>query len=279
MTVDNPGAMPCARHLRTSATPLLVVIACGLALTACDGSTSASAAPPPGRTYTLLQMNLCLSGIAGCYQRVRYPKGILNVVARIRALHPDAVTLNEACRGDIQEIARRTGYHMRYSIVKYGAGPLRCIDPGDRGVFGDALLTRAPIVGSQTEPFASQRSKEQRRWLCARTRVGVQVCTAHLASPASVEAAANAPQCAELGQILRHRAGGRPLIFGGDVNRVASCAPAGFWTRDDIAGHEDAGSQQVYGTPQLTSPTPQVTETSYTDHDVLVVRARLASGN
>jgi endonuclease/exonuclease/phosphatase family metal-dependent hydrolase len=266
-----------AHHVRRSAAPLLVAVACGLALTGCGRSSPAAAASrTPGRTYTLLQMNLCLSGVAGCYGRVRYPKGILNVVARIRALHPDAVTLNEACRGDIQEISRRTGYHMRYSVVIYGGAPLPCIHPGDRGVFGDALLTRAPIVGSQTEPFAAQRSKEQRRWLCARTTVGVEVCTAHLASPSPVEVAANAPQCAELGALLRHRGAGRTLIFGGDVNRHTSCAPAGFWSTSDSSGHQDPGSQQAYGTGALSSPTVQVTSTRFTDHDVLVVRAHLA---
>ncbi len=57
-----------------------------------------------------MQMNLCLSGFAGCYGKVAYPAGVREAAARIRAAQPDAVTLNETCRGDVARIARRTGY-------------------------------------------------------------------------------------------------------------------------------------------------------------------------
>ncbi len=73
--------------------------------------------PSGGATYTLMQMNLCLSGLAGCYAKVEYPTGVQDAVVRIREARPDAVTFNEACRGDIVLIARQTGYHMRFSTV------------------------------------------------------------------------------------------------------------------------------------------------------------------
>ena len=72
-----------------------------------------------------MQMNLCLSGFAGCYGKVAYPAGVDEAVARIREAHPDAVTLNEACRGDVARIARRTGYHLRFSTVTASGEPLR----------------------------------------------------------------------------------------------------------------------------------------------------------
>jgi hypothetical protein len=51
------------------------------------------AEPAPGAsTYTLMQMNLCLSGLAACYRKVAYPTGVEEAVARIREAHPDAVT-------------------------------------------------------------------------------------------------------------------------------------------------------------------------------------------
>ena len=46
-------------------------------------------------------------------------------MARIRDAHPDAVTFSEACRGDVARIARRTGYHLRFSRVIYLGRPLR----------------------------------------------------------------------------------------------------------------------------------------------------------
>ena len=72
--------------------------------------TSAAVPPAASSTYTLLQMNLCLSGLAGCYGKAAYPAVVREAVARIREAHPGAVTFNEACRSDVARIARRTGY-------------------------------------------------------------------------------------------------------------------------------------------------------------------------
>jgi endonuclease/exonuclease/phosphatase family metal-dependent hydrolase len=225
-----------------------------------------------------MQMNLCLSGLAGCYAKVEYPAVVDEAVARIRELHPDAVTFNEACRGDVAQIAQRTGYQLRFSTVIYYGKPLPCIKPGGRGLFGDAVLTRAAIESSDSQAFEAQASPEQRRWLCASTRIGVDVCTAHLASPEPDEVAANEPQCTELRALLaRRRATARTVIFGGDVNRRPSCAPDGFWTRTDSSAHQDPGSQQVYGAGALRSPTVRVVPAIHTDHGVLLVRAHLTA--
>jgi endonuclease/exonuclease/phosphatase family metal-dependent hydrolase len=226
-----------------------------------------------GATYTLMQMNLCLSGLAGCFGRVAYPAGVNDAVVRIREVHPDAVTVNEACRGDVARIARRTGYHLRFSTVIYGGAPLPCVHPGGRGPFGDAVLTEAPIESADSRAFAAQAGPEQRRWVCVSTRAGVDVCTAHLASDEPDEVVANAPQCAELGAILARRARARTVIFGGDVNRSASCAPHGYWTQTDASAHQDAGNQHVYGTAALRLAAARVLPAVHTDHDVLLVRA------
>jgi endonuclease/exonuclease/phosphatase family metal-dependent hydrolase len=243
----------------------------------CSSSPGAAAAAGSGSTstYTLMQMNLCLSGIAGCYAKVEYPAGVQEAVARVREEHPDAVTFNEACSGDVATIARRTGYHMRFSRVSYYGRPLLCVRPGGRGLFGDAVLTKAPIESAENHAFDGQAGPEQRRWLCASTRVGVEVCTAHLASHEPDEAAANDPQCLELGALLARRADANTVIFGGDVNRLPSCSPKGFWTRTDRLARQDPGSQQVYGTVALGSPAVRVVPARHTDHDVLIVRARL----
>jgi endonuclease/exonuclease/phosphatase family metal-dependent hydrolase len=223
-----------------------------------------------------MQMNLCLSGLAGCYARVKYPAGIEEAVTRIREAHPDAVTINEACGGDVARIARRAGYHVRFSSVIYYGKPLSCIRPGGRGLFGDAVLTRAAIERTDSRAFQAQAGPEQRQWLCVSTRAGVDVCTAHLASHEPIEVAANAPQCAELTALLARRASARAVIFGGDVNRLPSCAPQGFWTRTDKSAHQDPGSQQVYGAGALRSPSARIEPATHTDHDILLVSARLS---
>jgi endonuclease/exonuclease/phosphatase family metal-dependent hydrolase len=242
-----------------------------VALSGCSRAALASSS-----TYTLLQMNLCLSGLAGCYAKVAYPAGVDDAVARIRALRPDAVTLNEACSGDVARIARETGYNERFSRVPYRGRLLACIAPGGRGRFGDAVLTRAAIVRTDQHDFAAQAGPERRRWICVATRTGVEVCTAHLDGRMPVEIAGNDGQCAELAGLLARRAGGRTLIFGGDLNRRDACAPAGFWVRTDRAAQQAPGLQQVYGGGRLESPSAQVLPAAHTDHDVLLVRARLA---
>ncbi len=249
-----------------------------LCLAGCGGSagTAAAALRRSDRGYTLMQMNLCLSGLAGCYAKVHYPEGVQAAVAEIRQAHPDAVTFNEACGGDVGRIARETGYHLRFSSIIYYGKRLACIKPRGRGLFGDAVLTRAAIVSSHTQPFPAQVGPEQRKWLCVATGVGVEVCTAHLASHDPVEAAANAPQCAQLRALLARQTGARAVIFGGDVNRLSPCAPDGFWTRTDASAHQDPGIQQVYGSGTLRGPSVRVKPAAHTDHDVLLVHADFA---
>ena len=244
------------------------------------GLTGASASPTResplgGSPYTLLQMNLCLSGYADCYGRVAYPAGVHEAVARIRNAHPDAVTLNETCRRDVVQIARRTGYHLRFSTVTVSGKPLACVRPGGRGHFGDAVLTRAAITSADSHDFSAQANVEWRRWLCVSTRAGVDVCTAHLATRSRASKAANDAQCAELSAILRRRAATRTVIFGGDVNRRRPCAPGRAWARRDGAAGQNPGLQSVYGHGALRTPSADVLPATHTDHDVLLVRARL----
>lgn len=241
-----------------------------LVLAGCGGS------PEHDPAYSLMQMNLCLSGLAGCYGKTAYPAVVEEATARIRAARPDAVTLNETCRGDVATIARRTGYHARFSRVIYRGRRLACVRPGGRGLFGDAVLTKVPIERTRNEDFKFQAGLERRRWLCVRTARGVDVCTAHLNTQAANEVTGNEAQCAELKVILARRAAVRPVVFGGDVNRHRSCAPRGAWTRTDRSAGQARGLQHVYGSRTLRSPVAEVLPAGHTDHDVLVVRARLA---
>jgi endonuclease/exonuclease/phosphatase family metal-dependent hydrolase len=283
--IVNLVVRPSADRSGSSAVSLLATVGCALVLvlTGCSRSSGTAAAaaaavpPPGGSTYTLMQMNLCLSGLAGCYGKVEYPAGVEEAVARIREAHPDAVTFNEACGGDVALIARRTGYHLRFSRVIYYGKPLPCVKPGGRGLFGDAVLTQAAIERTDSQAFEAQAGPERRQWLCVSTRVGVDVCTAHLASHETEEVAANDPQCAELRALLARRAAARTVIFGGDVNRRPSCAPHGFWTRTDRSAHQDPGLQHVYGTGALRSPSARVLPATHTDHDVLMVHAHLTA--
>ena len=250
-----------------SCAALLAAVGCALAVMGCSRSS----------TYTLMQMNLCLSGLAGCYGKAAYPAVVEEAVARIREARPDAITVNEACRSDVAEIARRAGYHLRFSRVIYLGKPLQCVQPGGRGLFGDAVLTRAAIESTDNEDFEAQAGIEQRRWLCVTTRVDVDVCTAHLNTRSTTEVAGNDAQCVELAALLARRAAARTVAFGGDVNRRRSCAPDGLWTRTDRSAEQAPGIQHVYGAGALRSPSAEVLPAAHTDHDVLLVRADLTA--
>ena len=252
---------------------LLVALGCLLVLlpAGCGRSSAESS------RFTLMQMNLCLSGFAGCYGKTAYPAVVEEAVARIRDAHPDAVTLNEACRGDVARIARRTGYHMRFSRVIYGGERLRCARPGGRGLFGNAVLTEAAVQRSVSRDFEAQAGPERRRWLCVTTRVDVDVCTAHLNTRSTIEVAGNDAQCVELAALLARRASARTVTFGGDVNRRRTCAPDGVWTRTDRSADQAPGLQHVYGSGALRSPSAEVLPAKHTDHDVLLVHAHLTA--
>ena len=246
----------------------LLVVCCVviLVLSGCNGS-----AEPAARTFTVMQMNLCLSGLAGCYD----PAAVKEAETRIRGARPDAVTFNEACRSDVARIARRTRYHLRFTRVLYGGERLHCVRPGGRGLFGDAVLTKASVETAESRDFEAQAGPERRRWLCVTTRAEVDVCTAHLNTRSAVEVGGNTAQCAELAALLARRASAATVVFGGDVNRRRPCAPDGAWTRTDSSASQAAGLQHVYGIGGLRSPSAEVVNAAHSDHDVLLVRARL----
>ena len=101
------------------------------------------------------------------------------------------------------------------------------------------------------------------------------MCTAHLNTRSAVEVTGNDGQCAELAALLARRAAARAVAFGGDVNRRGSCAPDGAWTRSDSSAAQAPGIQHVYGSGALRSPSAEVVPVAHSDHDALLVRARL----
>ncbi len=254
---------------------LLAVAAAAVA--ALSPAVSSSFARSSDSAYQLLQMNLCLSGQAGCYSQTTYPSILDEATEQIADQDPEAVTLNEVCSADVAELARRTGYEFSFAAVDYGGAPLPCIDPRGRGLFGIAVLTKDDIRTSQDRAFAIQADPEERRWLCATTDRAVTVCTAHLSTRySSSERVANDAECRELRSVLAPRADSGTTFFGGDVNRQTSCAPSTMWATHDSAATQSAGVQHVYGTTSAKEPSVSVGEATYTDHDFLLAAATTA---
>ncbi len=252
----------------------LLVIVVGL-LYWSGGSGGHDAQAGATSRYVLLQMNLCLSGQAGCFEEAQYPLGVSEAQTRIVDTDADAVTLNEVCRDDVEELARGTGYEMRFESVTSFGEPLPCSDPGDRGLFGIAVLTKTGVKGSIGEAFRVQDEVEQRHWLCATTDDAVTVCATHLERASSETESVNDAQCEEFADVLAGLEAKGPLIAAGDMNRWESCAPAGMWTRGDDDTTQAAGVQHMYGDPQFRRPAASVIPMEYSDHDALVVTSRL----
>jgi endonuclease/exonuclease/phosphatase family metal-dependent hydrolase len=224
-----------------------------------------------------MQMNLCSTGYAGCYAATQYPKVVDDAIGQIEAVDPNAVTLNEACRGDAERIAAETGYHVGFATVIYDGAPLPCRNPDGRGVFGNAVLTKERIRTSAGQPYAAQAGVEERRWQCATTVREVTVCASHLSTRGSDAArAANQAQCQELSEVLAQYAAAGPTAFGGDVNRASSCAAPGMVTLTDAAAGRLGGIQHIYLSSEFRSPEADVVPAVYTDHDFLVAHGRLA---
>lgn len=195
--------------LPAAAVTVLAALAAATALLAAGASGASAAGSPPSAPsddrapYLLLQMNLCLSGLAGCYAGAEYPAVVDEAIAKIRETRPGAVTLNEACSGDVERIARETGYDHRFATVIYRDAPLPCRNPEGRGVFGNAVLARDAITVSESEAFEAQLGAEERRWLCVLTAGDARAFTAHLSVAGSAQQrATNDAQCEELTTVL-----------------------------------------------------------------------------
>ena len=73
------------RRLRLAAVGCALIVA----LTSCSGSSAGGTVQSPGgSTYTLMQMNLCLSGLADCYIKVAYPAAVEEAASLIRDATP-----------------------------------------------------------------------------------------------------------------------------------------------------------------------------------------------
>jgi endonuclease/exonuclease/phosphatase family metal-dependent hydrolase len=252
---------------------LLAAVAAGAAALSPAISSVSSSAPPGNRpAYQLLQMNLCLSGQAGCYSSATHSSILDEATEQIVDRDPAAVTINEACRRDADELARRTGYELTFAGVAYGGTPLPCIEPRGRGLFGIAVLTKDDVRTSEDRAFVAQADPEERRWLCATTDESVTVCTAHLSTrDSSGESVANDAECRELRSVLVRFMEDGTTLFGGDVNRQSPCAPTTMWVARDTSASQSAGVQHIYGPGSAEEWSTSVAEATYTDHDFLLV--------
>lgn len=228
-----------------------------IAAVACAGPSSDTALRS-GRdgsmTFRVLQMNLCDSGIAGCYTG----RSVAEAAAVIRAQRPDIVTLNEVCRDDVSALELTMAHAEHGSVVTRAFQAAREQRTGDPFVcrngqqYGIGLLAgvRPPSRGFTTfggrYPAQDPADTEKRVWLCVHAIARFYACTTHLSSTSPVIAIS---QCRYLMNTAIPTVGTQdwpdPLILGADLNlsdgqspNAQSCMPPGFERADD-GGRQD----------------------------------------
>jgi hypothetical protein len=195
-------------------------------------------------SYSVLQMNICNSGKAGCYTGM----ATAGAIDLINDRKPSVLTLNEACSSDWADIKARTGYDGVFTP----SGSQTCT--GGRGGYGNALLFPAGTSFSlilqipytcQYEPKKTMDEKEQeceekgkeekeKRTLTCAVAGGVTACVTHLDSKSPT---VRAQQAQQMEDKVNDYAEQGPAVLGGDWNLKAKKAqeyvPAGMFRKGD----------------------------------------------
>jgi hypothetical protein len=232
---------------------------------------------PSRYPFWVLQLNLCNSGFAGCYQG---GQSIPEAATVIQNNAPDVVTLNEICENDVPQLASTLAnvysgstvvWAFKAAVDRRTGGPYKCKNGQSYGI---GLLAHIPgYAGHSTSSgiYASQdtSSNEERAWLCLNATGNYYACTTHLAST-SGSVALN--QCKYLMNTaipsVRASGGGyRPTVMGGDLNLryggfpdAQSCVPSGYFRKGD------GGVQHIMATTDFTFSSSKKISMTYTDH-------------
>lgn len=222
-----------------------------------------TASTPPRMVVVALQLNLCDSGIAGCFTG----RAVARAAALIKAYAPDVVTVNEVCRDDVTTL--RAAFPDP-SAVRSAFQPVpdrrtglatRCRDGQEYGI--GVLMRSAGTATIHTGVFPAQdpADPEKRVWLCL-TADRYAACTTHLSDHDSGVAAAQGAHL--LGAVVSSLP--QPVLVGGDFNlRRLDGVPAGLVTRTD------GGLQYVLATQATVLRAERLDTAGTTDHPGLLV--------
>jgi endonuclease/exonuclease/phosphatase family metal-dependent hydrolase len=283
--------VPAADGLTAALLAVVVVVVAGCAPGPKPGSTTAGStvaaapapAPAPAAPLRVLQLNLCSSGIAGCYTG----RSTDQAAAVVRAEAPDLVTLNEVCQDDVADLERALADAVPDATVVSAFQPARNGRNGEPyrcrngRQYGIGLVSRWPSAPGAAAsggiyPAQDGDDPEERAWLCldAAAAPPVAVCTTHLAYTKREVAAA---QCRYLFETviaeIRARVGTVPVVLGADLNLGSGDSPD---LKACLPPHsalvDDGGPQHVVATPEYVVDDHRTIDLrGTTDHPGLLV--------
>jgi hypothetical protein len=241
---------------------------------ACAGTTSTGATgtettsagtTSAGTTITVLQLNICHGGMAGCY---RGDAVLAKATEVIGSSKPQVLSVNEACAGDIDRLRPAMGPARALFVAarNLDGTPTLC---GDGDQYGNIIMVADGFAGTteETGTYTAQYRAldghlELRSWACL-PAAELSACTTHLSSD-------NAPTALAQCQDLMSRAAGypRPAVILGDFNlkdqgspSMRECDPPGFSRRGD------GSVQHIYASDDLSfTQTTAIDMTGTTDH-------------
>jgi endonuclease/exonuclease/phosphatase family metal-dependent hydrolase len=238
----------------------------------------------------VLQMNLCNSGLAGCYEGGR---AVTEAYGKITGQRPDIVTLNEICSGDIQQLwlamqavwpgqvgddARGKTLAFKPAFNASTGQNYKCANGQE---FGNGVLWHSsdPTAIRNSGIYTNQDTgSEKRSWQCVHIMPsGPYACTTHLSAASEPVALA---QCRELMAHIATATGNGALsaVIGGDFNleydtsdpeNVQNCVPAGYYRKGD------GDVQHFILNNRLTFVSRTSLGMSYTDHVAFLLNARV----
>jgi endonuclease/exonuclease/phosphatase family metal-dependent hydrolase len=221
---------------------------------------SRSAACAGGSTPTLrvLQFNIH----AGLDEADRV--GLSTIAAEIAAADPDLVSLNEVDDG-----TRRSGGADEASYLSAVTGLHAVFGPTllgyDGGRFGNAILSRYPVLASRETTLPQVTDFEARALLTVRVRVGhqeVSFSSVHL-SAGSGGTVDRLPEARAVAEVLGSSPG--PTILAGDLNSRPDDEPVRILRHSFLDAQEQAGTAPGFTIPQ-TTPDERIDYVLYDNH-------------
>jgi hypothetical protein len=205
---------------------ILAILLAGAALVVPSATANAAT------TVKTLQLNICNSGVAGCYTG----RALAKAVSVVTSVKPQVLSVNEACSGDVAPLQQAMGASRAVFVAaqRPDGSAVPCVNGQQYGnilIVLNAFAGATPVTGRYS---AQDGSTELRTWACL-PGGRISACTTHLSARTGSVALA---QCKEL--MARVVGYSRPAVVSGDMNmryqgspNVQDCNPGGFYRKGD----------------------------------------------